>query len=75
VLWVYVIVALGLVGILVETFLSFRKEMRQVDEDVRRVRAGIRQHEEATAGLEGKRAELEAHNQELRAEWTRSPPT
>ena len=66
--WVYVIVALGLIGIIVETWLSFRKELEEIQEDVHRVRMGIRQHEAATSGLEEKRVELEAHSSELRSE-------
>ena len=66
--WVYCIVSLGLVGIMVETWLSFRKEREELDEDLARVRHGIQQHDAATTQLEEKRQQLDSHINQLRGE-------
>jgi chromosome segregation ATPase len=68
VLWVYFIVALGLLGIMVEIWMSFRKQTEELREDRERVRAGIRQHESAIADLEQRRKQAEAEITELTGE-------
>ena len=67
-LWVYIIAAVGLVGIMVETWLSYRKDAAQMQEDIVHVRSGIRQHETATTGIEDKRRASDEHTAELRVE-------
>lgn len=66
--WVYCIVSLGLVGIMVETWLSSRKDRDEMAEDLERVRHGIQQHELATTQLEEKRQQLDSHITQLRGE-------
>jgi hypothetical protein len=70
-LWVYFIAAIGLLGIIIETWMSHRKEMAQVRDDIQRVRAGIRQHESANSGIEDKRQTSVAHAAELKEELDR----
>lgn len=50
-LWVYIIAAVGLVGIMVETWLSYRKEAAQMQSETVHVRSGIRQNEAAATAL------------------------
>lgn len=66
--WVYLIAMLGLGGIILETFVSWRKASVEQEEDLTRVRAGIRQHETAAEALEARRLEVSAHLAELRSE-------
>jgi len=60
-LWVYIIAAVGLVGIMVETWLSYRKEAAQMQSETVHVRSGIRQNEAAATGIENKRRQRRAH--------------
>lgn len=70
-LWVYFIIALGLVGIMVEAWMSYRKSAEEMVGDRDRVRAGIRQHETAITDLEERRQQTEAHIVELKEEQQR----
>ena len=67
-LWVFLIAAVGLAGIIAETWLSYRKDASQMQQDLARVRTGIRQHETATIGIEEKRRASDEHTAELRVE-------
>lgn len=67
-LWVYIIAAVGLVGIMVETWLSYRKEAAQMQSETVHVRSGIRQNEAAATGIENKRHASDEHTAELKVE-------
>ena len=66
--WVYFIASLGLVGIIVETWMSHRKTTGQISEDLQRIRGNIHQHELANSGIEDRRQSSVAHTTELKAE-------
>lgn len=67
-LWAYTIVGLGLVGIMVENWLSYRRNNEELREDLARVRHGIEQHDAATAKLEDSRQQLESHIVQLKSD-------
>ena len=64
--WVYAAIAVGLVGILVEVVLSFRRQAAQLEQEQEHERRLISVHRAALAELQDKRQRAEAHIGELR---------
>lgn len=64
--WVYAAIAVGLVGILIEVVLSFRKQAAQLEEEQEHERRLIAVHRAALAELQDKRQKAEDHVGQLR---------